>query len=110
MNTFLKDLIKLSSELNEVSGFDAIVVMNEIEILYDRHVCKLQKEAISDFKQQHFIATSRYDPELFKPPFRLGKKQKRAVLDSIGREVIIMPHDSEKQAQMYCDYLNGYSI
>ena len=110
MNTFLKDLIKLSSELNEASGSYAIMVMNEIEILYDRHVCKLKKEAILDFKQQHFISVSRYDPKLFKPPFRLGKKQKRAVLDSRGREVIIMPHDSKKQAQMYCDYLNGYSI
>jgi len=50
---------------------------------------------------------SRFDSELFTPPFRLGKKQKRAILDAKGREVIIMPHDSEKQAQMYCDYLNG---
>ncbi len=50
---------------------------------------------------------SRFDSDIFVPPFRLGKKQKRAVLDSRGREVIIMPHNSEKQAQMYCDYLNG---
>ena len=50
---------------------------------------------------------SRFDSEVFTPPFRLGRKQKRAILDSIGREVIIMPHNSEKQAQMYCDYLNG---
>ena len=50
---------------------------------------------------------SRFDSEVFVPPFRLGRKQKRAILDSRGREVIIMPHNSEKQAQMYCDYLNG---
>ena len=49
---------------------------------------------------------SRFDSEVFVPPFRLGRKQKRAILDSRGREVIIMPHNSEKQAQMYCDYLN----
>ena len=50
---------------------------------------------------------SRFDSEVFVPPFRLGRKQKRAILDAKGREVIIMPHNSEKQAQMYCDYLNG---
>jgi len=50
---------------------------------------------------------SRFDSEVFVPPFRLGRKQKRAILDARGREVIIMPHNSEKQAQMYCDYLNG---
>lgn len=50
---------------------------------------------------------SRFDSEVFTPPFRLGRKQKRAILDAKGREVIIMPNNSEKQAQMYCDYLNG---
>ena len=50
---------------------------------------------------------SRFDSEVFVPPFRLGRKQKRAILDARGKEVIIMPHNSEKQAQMYCDYLNG---
>ena len=43
----------------------------------------------------------------FTPPFRLGKKQKRAILDANGIEVIIMPHNNENQAKMYCDYLNG---
>lgn len=50
---------------------------------------------------------SRFDSDVFIPPFRLGRKQKRAILDAKGREVIIMPHNSEKQAQLYCDYLNG---
>lgn len=50
---------------------------------------------------------SRFDSDVFIPPFRLGRKQKRAILDAKGREVIIFPPNSEKQAQMYCDYLNG---
>ena len=50
---------------------------------------------------------SRFDSEVFVPPFRLGRKQKRVILDARGKEVIIMPHNSEKQSQMYCDYLNG---
>lgn len=53
------------------------------------------------------IITDRYDKDVFEPPFRLGRKQKRAILDAKGREVIIMSPNSQKQAQMYCDYLNG---
>jgi len=52
-------------------------------------------------------AISRFDSDVFMPPFRLGIKQKRAILDAKGREVIIMPNNSEKQAQLYCNYLNG---
>jgi hypothetical protein len=49
---------------------------------------------------------SRFDSDVFTPPFRLGRKQKRAILDANGIAVIIMPHKSELQAQLYCDYLN----
>lgn len=49
----------------------------------------------------------RYDETMFSPPFRLGKKQKRAILDSKGLLVILIPHNNEIQAQMYVNYLNG---
>lgn len=69
------------------------------------------KQKSSDKKHseslRQYNVISRFDSEVFTPPFRLGRKQKRAILDAKGREVIIMPHNSEKQAQMYCDYLNG---
>ena len=60
---------------------------------------------LSKMNQSTFIR--RFNSEVFVAPFRLGKKQKRAILDAKGREVIIMPHNDEKQTQMYCDYLNG---
>jgi len=50
---------------------------------------------------------SRFDSDVFTSPFRVGRKQQRAILDSNGLLVILMPHNSQKQAQMYCDYLNG---
>ena len=53
------------------------------------------------------IVIRRFDIDVFVPPFRIGKKQKRAILDANGIEVIIMPHNSELQAKLYCDYLNG---
>jgi hypothetical protein len=53
------------------------------------------------------IVISRFDSDVFTPPFRLGRKHKRAILDANGIAVIIMPHKSELQAQLYCDYLNG---
>lgn len=42
----------------------------------------------------------------FIPPFRVGKKQKRAVLDSRGYEIVIFPIGLEDLAQDYCNYLN----
>jgi hypothetical protein len=48
----------------------------------------------------------KYDDKIYTPPFRIGAKQKRAILDANGKEVLIMPKHSELQAAMYCDYLN----
>ena len=48
----------------------------------------------------------RYDVNKYTPPFRVGKKQDKAVLDSKGLEVVFFMH-SEEQAKMYCDYLNN---
>jgi hypothetical protein len=49
----------------------------------------------------------RYNDKRYTPPFRLGKKQKRAVLDANGIEVTIFPSTDTVQAQLYVDYLNG---
>lgn len=42
----------------------------------------------------------------FTPPFRIGKKQNRAVLDSKGHEVVIFNEGQEKMALDYCIILN----
>lgn len=44
--------------------------------------------------------------EKFKPPFRLGKSKKRAILDSNGCEVVIFPEGLEYMAEDYVKYLN----
>ena len=49
--------------------------------------------------------SDRFDSK-YTPPFRVGRKQSKAVLDATGREVIFFS-DSEEQAKKYCDYLNG---
>ena len=48
----------------------------------------------------------KYDDNIYTPPFRVGRKQGKAVLDSKGLEVVFFMH-SEEQAKMYCDYLNN---
>ena len=47
----------------------------------------------------------RYDITKYTAPFRVGKKQGKAVLDANGVEVVIFSN-SKLQAQLYCDYLN----
>ena len=54
------------------------------------------------------MVNSEYFPKNmhFVPPFRLGRKQKRAVLDSNGLEVVIFPVGAEKAAQHFTNYIN----
>ena len=42
----------------------------------------------------------------FIPPFRVGKKQQRAVLDSQGKELVVFPKGRESYALEYVDFLN----
>jgi hypothetical protein len=48
MNNFLKDLMKLATKLNQVNGFNATVVINEMELLYDKHIADLKNLDIQD--------------------------------------------------------------
>ena len=43
----------------------------------------------------------------FKPPFRVGRKTKRAVLDANGLEYVVFKEGFEVEAQSFCDYLNA---
>ena len=52
------------------------------------------------------VLDTRYDANKFIPPFRVGRKQGKAVLDGKGLEVVFFKN-SEEQAKMYCDYLNN---
>ena len=52
MNNFLKELMKLATELNQANGFDAVVVINEMELLYDKHAAELKNLAIHDVSNQ----------------------------------------------------------
>lgn len=101
--------------LSERGGYDAylnILNIAKSKMSYEKVTMKnlfeggaqnvgtcIEKEDLPTFAR-------RFD-NAFTPPFRLGKKQKRAILDANGIELIIMPHNNENQAQMYCDYLNG---
>jgi hypothetical protein len=40
--------------------------------------------------------------------YRLGKKQKRAILDSKGIEVVIFPKGKELYAELFVEFLNKF--
>lgn len=44
----------------------------------------------------------------YKFPLRVGRKQKRAVLDREGIEVVILKKGDEEMAQIFCDMMNKY--
>lgn len=43
----------------------------------------------------------------YQAPFRVGKKQSRAVLDSLGHTVVVFQKGDEYLAQEYCDFYNS---
>jgi hypothetical protein len=43
-----------------------------------------------------------------KPPFRLGRKQKRVVLDVEGNEVVIFLKGREEFAELFVKFLNNH--
>ena len=45
--------------------------------------------------------------KIFTPPYRVGKKQNRSVLDSNGNALVVFPTGCEKNAEDYCNYLNS---
>jgi hypothetical protein len=45
----------------------------------------------------------------FKYPFRVGRKQNRAVLDANGIQVVVFEVGAEELAQLTCDLLNKHN-
>ena len=92
--TNLELLMEYMEQNQYFIGNDLLAKYNEL----------LQKE-----KKEQLTLTDvskRYDANKYTPPFRVGRKQGKAVLDGKGIEVVFFMH-SEDQAKMYCDYLNN---
>ena len=45
-----------------------------------------------------------------KKPFRIGRKQKRAILDAEGQFVGVFSPGNENAAKMFCDWANGATL
>lgn len=56
-------------------------------------------------RQRLRYPSGKYHESIYTPPFRVGKKSGRSVLDSKGLELVIF--NDKLQAQLYCDYLNS---
>lgn len=54
-----------------------------------------------------FFVSSRYFKKRLTPPFRVGRKQQRIVLDAKGLEVAHFYHADENMADDYVRWLNG---
>ena len=46
----------------------------------------------------------------FTPPFRVGRKTKRAILDANGLEYVVFKEGLEDEAQDFCNYLNKKNV
>ena len=50
--------------------------------------------------------TTRTGEPRYTPPYRIGKKQRRAVLDALGKEVIVFKKGDEALAKLFCETIN----
>jgi len=71
-------------------------VLNALKKEYEDEIFKLKVDTLFGKKEN----------KRFTPPYRVGRKQKRTVLDSNGCQVVIFPKGQELMAQEYCDFLN----
>ena len=54
MNDFLKKIVKLSSELNEAEGFQILMIVNDMEKIYNQHVEEIKKQIIPNNIEKKF--------------------------------------------------------
>ena len=84
--------------------------IKELEYMIERYKNVVKDLAYVNIQLQKQLnltdVSKRYDANKYTPPFRVGRKQGKAVLDGKGIEVVFF-NNSEEQASKYCDYLNG---
>jgi hypothetical protein len=117
MNRKYRDIDEFFTHPSTMESKLAVVVrMKMLDLAYDllggysegdQKVCykaadELTSECLSLFKSALEPPTTQ-----FKAPFRVGKRQGRAVLDRDGLEVVIFPKGLEEMASHYCKILNS---
>tara|TARA_R110002051_G_scaffold224048_1_gene287266 strand:+ start:14748 stop:15044 length:297 start_codon:yes stop_codon:yes gene_type:complete len=93
MEEINKILERIESDLRTDGYYDGNVVIQDLK--------KVRELALNIG-----VVSNRFDSK-YTPPFRVGRKQGKAVLDANGIDVVFFSN-SEEQARKYCDYLNGY--
>lgn len=75
-------------------------ILSVVEDSYKK-ILKKYKEGLDGYSH----IPNKYDENIYKPPFRIGKKQKRAILDANGLEFVILP--DAISAEAYLHFLNS---
>jgi len=71
---------------------------------------KTEKTRVIEEMKNKKVEVPERKKKVWKPPFRVGRKQNRAVLDSNGVELVVFPFGAEKLAEQYCKLINKYGI
>ena len=80
-----------------------VLMMSKIELGNDviKEIQRLKLIINADVEDNNIVRV---------PPFRVGRKNMRAVLDSKGNEVVIFPKGLESYAKEYVEFLNSKTI
>ena len=92
---------------NGFNKYSSDMKEKRLEILQKLANKELTPEMADEQLLNLFFVSSRYFKERFTPPFRVGRKQQRIVLDANGLEVVHFYHADENMADDYVRWLNG---
>jgi len=70
MNKFLKELMTLATELNKEEGFNALTVIHDMELLYERHVAEVVKNLTLHDVRLSLIAYEEAKHSFLPPKYR----------------------------------------
>jgi hypothetical protein len=95
--------------INHTSNCVAILQTEITSLKQQIEEYKNQSEWLRKFVWEDTINLS-HDFKNLVPPFRVGKRQKRAILDSRGHEAGVFVTGMEEMALTFCNFLNGKSL
>jgi len=97
-------LIKLQ-QLEDGCELPIHILMGGVYVPFYKH--NFKKMHTDSEKDDTLANTNNVLVTVFLPPFRVGKKQMRAVLDARGYEVVIFPIGLDAYALEYANFLNN---
>lgn len=103
MNNFLKQLMELATKLNEANGFNAVVIIDEMNKLYDKHIAELKDANALTYEERiHIKNTLALMNSMIKSGEQHSVKSNEMLTKSFS--ILLMEKNIVRRSeQLFCD-------